>query len=128
MRCWPKSWTSSRTKPAPVPKAEAAPRQQHRVQIEPIGGDRYRAYYQGRLLCESRDPERDACRVLVGMGLRGSLTSYRGEMPCLILHDIERSAKRMATGSSVVPYNAKDRPAVPVFGAGHGGRRTSRQT
>jgi hypothetical protein len=103
--------------PAPLPAPAGEPavaRQHHRIDITPIEGDRYEVRYRGQLILISHDPERDACRVLVGMGHSGSLTSYRGSMPCLILGDIHRSAKRMASGSQVVPYKAEERQVTPM--------------
>ena len=44
------------------------------------------------LLDQSYNPEFDACRVLLRMGITGKLTTLRDDNPCMIL-DIEKAAK-----------------------------------
>jgi hypothetical protein len=36
----------------------------------------------------SRAPELDACKVLKARGLTGKAVTYRGDMPCLVIHDL----------------------------------------
>jgi hypothetical protein len=56
-------------------------------------GQLYAVVHNGQVLIpESYDPELDACRMLLDMGLTGKLTTYRGHMACMIL-DIEKAAQ-----------------------------------
>jgi hypothetical protein len=91
---------------------------------------RYHVYYRGQLLLICRDPERDAARALLARGLKGDLTAYRNGVPALTLHDIERSSKRMATGSEVVAYKAEERQVtqIPMVADRRGGYRPRKAT
>ena len=72
----------------------------HKISIEPtnIRGERgqyYKVIYNGAILIEdTRNPEYDACRVLLAMGITGRLQTWRqgSQAPCLRL-DIENGAK-----------------------------------
>ena len=59
-------------------------------------GDRYRVMHNGLVIVESsRDPEHDACRVLVALGVTGILeTRHSGSSIVSIRKDIERGAMR----------------------------------
>ncbi len=70
----------------------------HRIDIEPTSlgnrGQRYRATYAGSVLIEtSLNPEFDACRALLAMGITGSMEVWRpgATFPTMTL-DIERGA------------------------------------
>jgi hypothetical protein len=71
----------------------------HTISIQPtdIRGERgqhYRVIYKGVILIEdTRNPEYDACRALLGKGITGKLETWRQDRqaPCLRL-DIERGA------------------------------------
>ena len=71
----------------------------HKISIEPTNirgerGQHYSVIYKGAILIgDTRNPEYDACRVLLAMGITGRLQTSRQdrEEPCLRL-DIERGA------------------------------------
>ena len=72
----------------------------HKITIEPTNirgerGQHYRVIYKGAILIEdTRNPEYDACRVLLAMGITGKLETWRPDRqaPCLRL-DIEKGAR-----------------------------------
>jgi hypothetical protein len=68
--------------------------------------------YEGEVLVQDNyDPEFEACRVLLKMGLTGKLTTYRDDMPCLVL-DIERAAQyRTSTNCQGTPIFKRIRRA-----------------
>jgi hypothetical protein len=71
----------------------------HKINIEPPNnrgerGQHYRVMYKGAILIkDTRNPEYDACRVLLAMGITGKLEAWRKnrQAPCLRL-DIESGA------------------------------------
>ena len=71
----------------------------HKIIIEPTNirgerGQHYRVIYKRAILIEdTRNPEYDACRVLLAMGITGEVQTWRQDRqePCLRL-DIERGA------------------------------------
>ena len=72
----------------------------HKITIEPTNirgerGQHYRVIYKRAVLIkDTRNPEYDACRVLLAMGIRGKLETWRPgrQAPCLRL-DIEKGAR-----------------------------------
>lgn len=78
----------------------------HRVQIEhlpmPIVKHRLKniGWYRvmsadGSVLIERTvSPEYATARLLASRGLTGRMVTYRGEMPCLVMHDLVDSARR----------------------------------
>ena len=72
---------------------------EHRIEIERTHyrstGARYRVTYLGETLVESaRGPEFEACRVLLGKGIRGRLVTYSpGSSVPRMKVDIEKGAK-----------------------------------
>ena len=72
---------------------------EHRVDIQlthhTSTGARYRVTYLGATLVESaRDPEFEACRVLLAMGITGTLVTYNpGGSVSRMRVDIEHGAK-----------------------------------
>jgi hypothetical protein len=60
------------------------------VHLKPIKkGRRFEAYLVGqkeKLVTNSRDPEHDACRVLVSRGYAGVVQFYHGITPSMRLH------------------------------------------
>ena len=95
--------------------AEAA----HRIEIELLPHSptaahlRYRVTHLGQVLIAStRDPEYDACRALLALGIAGTMTTFnRGSpTPCMRI-DIERGAQmRTNEGTKAGPRLAKWRP------------------
>ena len=78
-------------------RRETAP--EHRIDIQctryTATGARYRVTYLGKVLIESaRDPEYEACRVLLTKGVRGTLAIFsRGSSVPRARVDIEEGAK-----------------------------------
>lgn len=77
---------------------------------EYASGFKWNVVFDGKaLLKASRNPEFDACRALVKLGLTGKLTTYREDgRPCMTLN-IEKAAKMTvsetrAHGPRFVPY------------------------
>jgi hypothetical protein len=73
------------------------PAREHAIEIQPGDytqrGRLYTVVHNGKVLIrESYDPELDACRKLLELGLKGKLTTYRGDQPCMVL-DIEKAAQ-----------------------------------
>lgn len=59
-----------------------------------VGIDRWSVLFDGKLLIEkSRDPETDAARALVAMGVTGKLTMQDKDGRPLCVIDIEKAAK-----------------------------------
>lgn len=89
----------------------------HKVTIEHIGKGRYRVHHDGRILIEAtRQPEFDACRALLALGITGRLETWRRNLPyrCTRL-DIERAAKRtVIENANEGPRFAKWAPFVEV--------------
>lgn len=87
------------------------------------GGAWYRVWHNGRVLIERcRDPEFDACRVLLAAGVRGRLTTFWKDKPtpCMRI-DIERGAGvRIVETAKVGPKLGKWVPfdAIAVFSKG----------
>jgi hypothetical protein len=97
-------------------RRETAP--EHRIDIEcthyTATGARYRVNYLGKVLIESaRDPEREACRVLLAKGVRGMLAIFsRGSAVQRARVDIEQGAKlttidNASKGPKTVNYRAR---------------------
>jgi hypothetical protein len=69
------------------------------IELEPttVGerGQRFRVHYAGGVLIESTpDPERDACRALIALGITGTLrTRWRGAKHWSMQLNIERDAQ-----------------------------------
>lgn len=87
-------------------------RHSHTVELIPGSytsrGRLYSVLYEGQeIVTDSLDPEFDACRMLLKMGITGKLTTYRGDMPCMILN-IEKAAQyRTATNNQGTPVFKK---------------------
>ena len=102
--------------------AEDASQQQatvlkHRIDIQctryTATGARYRVTYLGKVLIESaRDPEYEACRVLLARGVRGMLAIFsRGSSVPRARVDIEEGAKLTTIdNASKGPKTVKYRP------------------
>lgn len=74
----------------------------HRIEIAPVssmGRTSYRVTHDGRTLIErSRDPEHDACRALLALGLKGRLETFHpGGTVARMRMDIAFAATRCAT-------------------------------
>lgn len=98
-----------------------------KIEIEPTSrgnrGQRYRVTYQGDTLCESRNPELDACRALLARGVTGTLEVWhRGATHAASRIDIAEGAKWTITeadraGLMLVtwkPFQYGDESAVPI--------------
>ena len=73
----------------------------HKITIEPSNmrgerGQHYSVIYKGAILIEdTRNPEYDACRVLLAMGITGKLETWRKDSPYPgLLLDIRKGAAR----------------------------------
>lgn len=63
-----------------------------RIYILAAGGGRFIVEFEGQtILTSARDPEHEACRELLGRGIRGRLESYIGGKHSMTF-DIERAA------------------------------------
>jgi hypothetical protein len=67
----------------------------HWVLIEPVrtsGQKRFRVLYGGLILCQrARDPEHEAARKLVELGITGRMETFFGGKPSMVI-DIEAAA------------------------------------
>src|SRR5947209_5380951 len=92
------------------------------IELEPttVGerGQRFRVHYAGGVLIESTpDPERDACRALIALGITGTLHPMEGRQA--LVHATQHRARRSV-------FSQRDRPAwiaVSAVAAIHGGGR-----
>jgi len=88
------------------------PTPDHRVEIQRThhtsAGSRYRVIFRGETLLETtRDPEFEACRVLLARGVKGTLASYwAGSSVHSMIVDIEKGATLAAI------ENDKDGPRI----------------
>ncbi len=98
----------------------------HTIEIELLpraqtaGNYRYRVWHRGAVLIDSKDPELDACRVLLALGLTGTVTSYAkgGAIPAMVI-DIERGAQlRTIDTAKDGPRFARWRPFDRFDGSG----------
>ena len=80
----------------------------HTARRHPVGIERWSVLYAGKLLVErARDPECDAARALLAMGLTGKLKMCDRDGRHLSTIDIERAALVTAREGRCAPYFAK---------------------
>ena len=89
----------------------------HRVEIEPTSirgerGQHYRVLHVGEVLIEDTwNPEFEACRALLAMGVRGNLQTWRQGKPHWDMQlDIERSAGLTIESENHGPKIGRCRP------------------
>jgi len=77
-----------------APKATAAAKIEHHLTLHSAKRGRYSGTYQGEIICVGRDPEHDACRVLLGRGITGTLiTFWQGSDTPAMRLDIQSGAQ-----------------------------------
>jgi hypothetical protein len=84
----------------------------HRIIIEPLPRGCYRASYHGEVIvARSREPEFDACRVLLGRGISGAAETWHpgAAHPAMRL-DIEKAAEATVVETPAGPRLAKWKP------------------
>lgn len=93
-----------------------------KVVIEPLGrgsrGTRYRVWYDGGVLVEhTRDPEHDAARALLALGIAGTMETWRhGAKHPSMRGDIVSSARLSVSetekfGPRLVAWRSFERPS-----------------